>query len=89
MQKLSPEEIQSKLVTIPQWNFDGQQLVFEQTFKDFKEAFSFLTKVALVSERLDHHAEIWNVYNKVTLKLSTHDTGGVTVKDFTWIGFVG
>jgi 4a-hydroxytetrahydrobiopterin dehydratase len=41
-----------------------------------------LTRVALLAERADHHPEIWNVWNRVTLKLSTHDAGGLTHKDF-------
>lgn len=51
-------------------------------FKNFVEAFSFLTKVAIVSEKLNHHPEIHNVYNRVTLRLSTHDEGGaITQQD--------
>lgn len=59
------------------------------SFKDFKEAFSFLKKVAHLAEELDHHPEIWNVYNKVSLTLSTHDTlpagGGLTQFDLEFI----
>ena len=54
-----------------------------KSFKDFISAFSFLSKVALISEKLDHHPEIINVYNKVTIKLSTHDIGNkVSKKDY-------
>jgi len=53
------------------------------SFKDFISAFSFLSKIALISEKLNHHPEIINVYNKVTIKLSTHDIGNkVSKKDY-------
>ena len=71
------------------WDSNGKALSRDFEFSDFKEAFSFLSQVALISEELNHHAEIWNVYNKVTLKLSTHDTvpagGGLTSLDFDFI----
>ena len=52
------------------------------TFKNFSAAFAFLTQIALAAEKLDHHPEIKNVYNKVSLKLNTHDVGGLTELDF-------
>jgi 4a-hydroxytetrahydrobiopterin dehydratase len=86
--KLTPDQIQHSLQAHPAWHYEDGQLVRAYTFRNFKEAFSFLTTTALVSEQLDHHAEIWNVYNRVTLKLATHDAGGVTEKDFRWIALV-
>ena len=56
------------------------KLVFENTFKDFKEAFSFLEKVACLAEKHDHHPEIYNCYNKIKLCLSTHEKGNVVTK---------
>ena len=65
------------------WEEKNNKLVRNFIFKDFISAFSFLSKVALISEKLDHHPEILNVYNKVTIKLSTHDIGNkVSNKDF-------
>ncbi len=53
------------------------------TFKDFNEAFGFMARAALIAEKLDHHPEWFNVYNKVEVTLSTHDAGGVTERDVT------
>ena len=65
------------------WIEENNKLVKHFFFKDFISAFSFLSKVALISEKLDHHPEIINVYNKVTIKLSTHDIGNkVSKKDY-------
>jgi 4a-hydroxytetrahydrobiopterin dehydratase len=50
-------------------------------FRDFNEAFGFMTRAALVAEKLDHHPEWFNVYDKVTVTLATHDAGGVTERD--------
>jgi 4a-hydroxytetrahydrobiopterin dehydratase len=51
------------------------------TFRDFNEAFGFMTRAALVAEKLDHHPEWFNVYDKVEVTLATHDAGGVTDRD--------
>ena len=65
------------------WIEENNKLVKHFSFKDFISAFSFLSKVALISEKLDHHPEIINVYNKVTIKLSTYDIGNkVSKKDY-------
>ena len=65
------------------WIEENNKLIKHFSFKDFISAFSFLSKVALISEKLDHHPEIINVYNKVTIKLSTHDIGNkVSKKDY-------
>lgn len=64
------------------WKEADDKLTREFEFKNFVEAFSFLTKVAIVSEKANHHPEIHNVYNKVKISLSTHDAGDkVTEKD--------
>jgi 4a-hydroxytetrahydrobiopterin dehydratase len=51
------------------------------TFKDFNEAFGFMARAALVAEKLDHHPEWFNVYNRIEVTLATHDAGGVTQRD--------
>lgn len=64
------------------WITKDNKLVKEFVFKDFIEAFSFLTKVAIEAEKQNHHPEIYNVYNKITISLQTHDAGNIiTEKD--------
>ena len=66
------------------WTEENNKLVREFEFGNFQEAFSFMTRVAFLAEKMDHHPEWSNVYNKVSIKLSTHDAGGiVTEKDRT------
>lgn len=64
------------------WKEDHNSLSKSFTFKDFKQAFAFMTQVAMEAEKMNHHPAWTNVYNKVSIKLSTHDAGGVvTPKD--------
>jgi 4a-hydroxytetrahydrobiopterin dehydratase len=65
------------------WSFEegGKTLVRSLKFKDFGEAFGFLTRVAMHAEKADHHPEFTNVWNRVDFRLTTHDTGGVTERD--------
>jgi 4a-hydroxytetrahydrobiopterin dehydratase len=60
---------------------DGKALVRRFTFKDFSEAFGFLTRVALHAEKVDHHPEFTSVWNRVDFPLTSHDAGGVTDRD--------
>jgi len=65
------------------WNFEdgGKALIRTLKFGDFSEAFAFLTRVAMHAEKVDHHPEFTNVWNRVDFRLTTHDTGGVTDRD--------
>ena len=65
------------------WSDEGdcKALVRSFTFKDFSEAFAFLTRVAMHAEKVDHHPEFTNVWNRVDFRLTTHATGGVTTRD--------
>jgi 4a-hydroxytetrahydrobiopterin dehydratase len=65
------------------WTLDdeGKALLRTFKFKNFSEAFAFLTRVALHAEKVDHHPEFTNVWNRVDFRLTTHDTGGVTERD--------
>lgn len=83
MKKLNNSEIQLRLQTIdPSWTLDGDFIRRELVFEDFVQAFSFMSAVALLAERAGHHPDWQNVYNRVTISLSTHDAGGLTEKDF-------
>ena len=59
----------------------GKALTRSVKFKDFSEAFAFLTRVALHAEKVDHHPEFMNVWNRVDFRLTSHDAGGVTERD--------
>jgi 4a-hydroxytetrahydrobiopterin dehydratase len=80
---LKNEEIQKLLAELPGWRLlaGGKAITKDFTFKNFSEAFVFMTRVALKAEKLDHHPDWKNVYNKVGVTLSTHDRGGVTELD--------
>jgi len=83
MAKLGGEARKSALVGLKDWrelpNRDAIAKKF--VFRDFSEAFGFMTRVALVAEKMDHHPEWSNVYKTVEVTLSTHDAGGLTEKD--------
>nr|MDT0663605.1 4a-hydroxytetrahydrobiopterin dehydratase [Micromonospora sp. DSM 115978] len=81
---LSETEIGAKLSSLTEWQHDpaAKAIVRRFTFADFVTAFAFMTSVALVAEKMNHHPEFHNVWNQVTLTLSTHDAGGVTELDF-------
>lgn len=82
MKKLTAAELQKELDTkLKLWKLESDQLVREYKFKDFIEAFGFMTKVALLAQQANHHPEWSNVYNKVKICLTTHDAGGISVKD--------
>jgi 4a-hydroxytetrahydrobiopterin dehydratase len=86
-QPLTPGEIHAALTTLPGWTLAGDALVKEFKFGSFKEAFSFMTRTAFEAEAMDHHPDWSNVYNRVAIRLNTHDAGGkVTVKDVALAG---
>ncbi len=78
----SEQNIQDKIKDLKEWNFKKNALEKSFEFKNFTEAMAFLVQLAFIAEKQNHHPEILNVYNKVTLRLSTHDEDGVTDKDF-------
>ncbi len=77
----SEQNIQDKIKDLKEWNFKKNALEKSFEFKNFTEAMAFLVQLAFIAEKQNHHPEILNVYNKVTLRLSTHDEEGVTDKD--------
>jgi 4a-hydroxytetrahydrobiopterin dehydratase len=79
-----------KLKTPSDWARDETRdaITREFVFKDFNQAFAFMTQIALAAEKREHHPEWSNVYNKVRITLSTHDAGGVTQKDLDLARFI-
>jgi len=82
MAKLTDKEIKQKLKGLPNWQHVGKEITKKFKLKDFKEAISFVNKVADLAEAANHHPDIVINYNVVTLTLSTHSQGGVTENDF-------
>ena len=82
-QKLAPEHRTAALAKVPDWkSVEGRDAIFRSfKFKDFSEAFGFMTRAALAAERMNHHPEWFNVWNRVDVTLSTHDAGGLTKLD--------
>ena len=82
---LSDDEITDLLVQFPEWRRDGDRLCRSYQFDDFVEAFGFMAEVALVSEKLFHHPEWSNVYNRVDVAITDHAAGGISDNDRAWI----
>ncbi|MCF6295352.1 MAG: 4a-hydroxytetrahydrobiopterin dehydratase [Flavobacteriaceae bacterium] len=82
MKKLSEEDIEKKLLRFPDWDYYENAIHAEFEFDNFKDCFSAMSRIAFECEALNHHPNWTNVYNKLTISLSTHNTNGVTEKDF-------
>lgn len=87
-ERLAGEARDRALATLGDWKHDAGRdaLVRDFRFKDFSEAFGFMTRVALLAEKAGHHPEWSNVYNKVSIALTTHDAGGLSQKDIDLAG---
>lgn len=81
MKTLTEETIQQELKTLTDWHFSKNGIEKKFQFKDFTQALGFIVQVGVLSEKRNHHPELFNVYNKVTIRLTTHDADGVTNKD--------
>jgi len=84
---LSVTELEKRLTTLNEknkisWKVKAKKLNKIFVFSNFIDAFGFMTKVAIHAETLNHHPEWFNVYNKIEIDLTTHEAGGITVKDF-------
>ena len=83
VEQLTQEERDSWLRALPEWSLardcDAIERKFE--FDDFSKAFAFMTRVAMIAETRDHHPEWFNVYNRVEITLTTHDAGGLSLRD--------
>lgn len=83
MTKLTDEDIRRRLpAELPGWALVGGKLHRDFQFTDFIGAFGFMSKVALAAEAMNHHPEWCNVYNRVSIDLTTHDAGGISERDF-------
>jgi 4a-hydroxytetrahydrobiopterin dehydratase len=80
-QKLTDSELQSVLGLLSGWTIQNGKLHREYKFPDFAHAFGFMATAAIQVEKINHHPEWLNVYNRVTVDLTTHDSGGITQKD--------
>jgi 4a-hydroxytetrahydrobiopterin dehydratase len=81
--RLPDDELARALTELPGWSLSAGKLHREYRFTDFSAAFGFMTRVALEAERLNHHPEWSNAWNRVVVDLVTHDSGGVTASDVT------
>jgi 4a-hydroxytetrahydrobiopterin dehydratase len=83
MNKLDKQQALPLLATLPQWQFEEARgaITREFRFTDFAHAFAFMTQIALAAEKRDHHPDWSNVYNRVSITLTTHDAGGLTQRD--------
>jgi 4a-hydroxytetrahydrobiopterin dehydratase len=82
IKKLTDDELQQALQALAGWSLADNKLHKTFQFASFVEAFGFMTKAALVAEAMNHHPEWFNVYNRVTVDLTTHDAGGISARDF-------
>ena len=78
---LSLQEREDLRATLTQWQVEDERLKRQWQFSDFSEAFAFMTRVALLAESMQHHPNWSNVYNRVTIELTTHDLGGLSNLD--------
>ena len=90
MNRLGADKCGELLRVMPDWRLgdEGRAISRNFEFSDFKAAFAFMTRVALAAEKADHHPDWSNVYNKVNITLTTHDAGGLTLKDFELARFI-
>ena len=83
VEKINAQTLGKALETLTGWSrVDGRDAIRKEfRFKDFNEAWAFMSRVALLAEKMDHHPEWFNVYNRVDVTLTTHDAGGVSERD--------
>tara|TARA_R100000935_G_scaffold8302_7_gene17441 strand:+ start:72212 stop:72493 length:282 start_codon:yes stop_codon:yes gene_type:complete len=88
MKPYTEKEVQEKLKDFEGLEYDDNAIHTAFEFENFKETFTIMTRIAFEAERLEHHPDWTNVYNKLHITLSTHDAGGVTDKDFEFASVV-
>lgn len=82
MKALTASQARSRMSNLPDWTLGKKWIERKFEFQDFSEAFAFMTRVAFLAEQKNHHPDWENVYNRVKIRLNTHDAGGLTSKDF-------
>lgn len=82
IQKMTLPEIEAELKNLDGWELKNEKLHRELKFKDFVQAWGFMTQVAILAQQMDHHPEWFNVYSRVTIDLSTHEADGISQRDF-------
>jgi len=82
MRKLTEFEINARLSALEGWEFENEAIHTSLEFDNFKDTFSVMTRIAFEAEKMNHHPDWSNVYNTLSISLSTHDASGVTEKDF-------
>lgn len=90
MEKLSGAERSDALQKLTGWTeVEGRDAIFKSfSFSDFNTAFGFMSRIALMAERMDHHPEWFNVYNRVEITLTTHDADGLSMRDIKLAAFI-
>lgn len=81
MNKLTESEIKEALLTLDGWSLKENGIIKNFTFQDFKQAISTMVQIGEVADKMNHHPEWFNVYNKLNIRLSTHDADGITQLD--------
>ncbi len=81
MMRLSSEKISEELKNLPGWSVKDEKLHKDFEFESFNQAFGFMTRAAMEIEKMNHHPEWFNVYNRISVDLMTHDAGGITEND--------
>jgi 4a-hydroxytetrahydrobiopterin dehydratase len=81
MKTFTAETVSPFLKSLKDWHFKENAIEKDFKFKNFTQALGFIVQVGVLAERMNHHPELYNVYNKVNIRLNTHDSGGVTEKD--------
>ena len=88
MKALTEKEINERLKEFDGWDYGDNAIHTSLEFETFKDAFSIMTRIAFEAEEMGHHPDWSNVYNTLSISLSTHDAGGVTEKDFKLAGII-
>lgn len=85
IQRANADQIETFSASHTDWYLKDTGFTRDFAFADFSQAFAFMTRVAIIAEKLDHHPQWSNCYNKVVIEITTHEVGGITERDFSFI----